>query len=881
MSQMDNLSTKNITKLKDYKHFPFLIPSIELNILIEDFHVDIKSSMQILPDQDNSLNLILKGKDINLISIFINKKKLSYSEYDLENDKLTLKKIPQNSFILEIFSRIYPHKNTSLEGMYVSDGILLTQCEAEGFRRICFHPDRPDILSKYRVTIEADKAKFPILLSNGNFIDSGEIKEVKANRHIVIWEDPHPKPSYLFALVAGNLKENNSRFITRSGREILIRLHVEPGDEKYTNHAIESLKRAMKWDEDVYGLEYDLDQFNIVAVRHFNMGAMENKSLNIFNSKLILADSATATDEELERIESVVAHEYFHNWTGNRITCRDWFQLSLKEGLTVFRDQCFTADTHSSALKRIEDVSFLRNTQFKEDSGPTAHPVKPSSYLSIDNFYTTTIYEKGAELVRMLQTLLGHLRFRSGFQAYIRKFDGSFATTEDFLNTLTLSSIGTKEDLNFDPDQFSRWYSQAGTPHVSIRREWQPQNEKLIIEFKQKIPDTPGEKNKKPLVIPILTSFLDRNKKSKKEELIVLSKFHEKISFALKDSSENKPIPSFFRTFSAPVVWETDFSEQEYLYLFRFEDDPFSKWEAGQILMRKALLYRLNGEISNSLEDNLIYILKQNIEQEYEYSELLVAKLLSVPGIAELEAYQEEIDPILLFNTRNEFISNLGRKLSDSLKEIISRSKNDLEKEWPLGQSARRNTGIALNLLSRAGDDSAKKYALKNVNNKSMTLARYSLLALHPIECEERAMAMDIFYQRWKDRPVILDSWFSLLASMPSKNALEKVEKLLLHSKFDIKAPNTIRAILGGFSTNIPAFHSLDCSGYEFICDQLIELDSRNPITASRLAKIFIPWEKYTYPYNENMLKAIQRLANNNLSSNTREVVNLINNKIN
>ncbi|HJO77680.1 MAG TPA: M1 family aminopeptidase, partial [Prochlorococcaceae cyanobacterium Fu_MAG_134] len=388
--------------------------------------------------------------------------------------------------------QINPFSNTSLEGLYTSEHMLTSQCEAEGFRRICFHPDRPDVLSRYLVRIEADRALYPVLLSNGNLITTSPLVKDPL-RHQAIWEDPYPKPAYLFALVAGALQEVQSQFKTASGRSVLLRLHVEKGDEPYTSHALASLKKAMAWDEKVYGLEYDLDEYNIVAVRHFNMGAMENKSLNIFNSKLVLADAESTTDGELERIESVVAHEYFHNWTGNRITCRDWFQLSLKEGLTVFRDQSFTADLHSAALKRIEDVSMLRNTQFREDSGPTAHPVKPSEYKAIDNFYTTTIYEKGAELIRMLHTLIGQKRFMAGMELYVQRFDGTAATTEDFIQSIAEGACSNGEKLGFDLDQFERWYHQAGTPQVSVKRHWDSQAGTLTLEVRQFTPPTPGQ----------------------------------------------------------------------------------------------------------------------------------------------------------------------------------------------------------------------------------------------------------------------------------------------------------------------------------------------------------------------------------------------------
>ena len=449
-------SLQTSVHLEDYRPFPFKIPRIELNFDIQKQDVLVKADLHFEPVLQSSEPLRLQGVDLDLILIALDGQSLAPNAYSLNAAGLEIHAPPKQAFTLTTVCKLDPAANGSLEGLYSSGGMLTTQCEAEGFRRITFHPDRPDILSCFRVRIEADREQYPVLLSNGNATDDGPFLQ-SADRHAVVWEDPFPKPSYLFAMVAGDLREIRDTYTTASGRDVTLRLHVEAGDEPYTIHAMESLKRSMAWDEEVYGLEYDLDEFNTVAVRHFNMGAMENKSLNIFNSKLVLADAETATDAELERIESVVAHEYFHNWSGNRITCRDWFQLSLKEGLTVFRDQCFTADLHSSALKRIEDASMLRNTQFREDSGPTAHPVKPDAYQAIDNFYTTTIYEKGAELIRMLRTLLGEEGFMRGMRLYFQRHDGEAATTEDFVAAIVVGATEDGTPPDFQPDQFKRW----------------------------------------------------------------------------------------------------------------------------------------------------------------------------------------------------------------------------------------------------------------------------------------------------------------------------------------------------------------------------------------------------------------------------------------
>ena len=485
------MATGSTVRLADYQPYPFKVVTVHLDVDVQEQVVQITSTMAVEPRvaSSPSTSMQLRGQGLDLISISIDGQPLDAERFHLDEQGLEVHHPPARAFELTTVCRLDPYSNASLEGLYASGGMLTTQCEAEGFRRITFHPDRPDVLSRYRVRIEADRERYPVLLSNGNLIRSG-VLDADTSRHEVVWDDPFPKPSYLFALVAGDLREVRDHFTTASGRDVALRLHVEPGDEPYTAHAMASLKRSMAWDEQVYGLEYDLEEFNTVAVRHFNMGAMENKSLNIFNSKLVLADAETATDGELERIESVVAHEYFHNWSGNRITCRDWFQLSLKEGLTVFRDQCFTADLHSPALKRIEDAAMLRNTQFREDAGPTAHPVKPDAYQAIDNFYTTTIYEKGAELIRMLQTLLGKDRFMRGMALYFQRHDGEAATTNDFVAAIVEGAAQDGQPLGFDPDQFEGWYLQAGTPRVEVKREWDAGRGRLTLTFRQNTPPT-------------------------------------------------------------------------------------------------------------------------------------------------------------------------------------------------------------------------------------------------------------------------------------------------------------------------------------------------------------------------------------------------------
>ncbi len=867
------MNNQKPVKLSEYKKYDYLIHQIELDFNISEDNIVVTNNMIIEPITNEIKPLTLHGVDLNLMSVYLNEKILQPHTYLVSDESLTILHSCLKPFSLRIKNKINPYVNTSLEGLYHSDGMLVTQCEAEGFRRITYHPDRPDILSKFRVRIEADLKGYPVLLSNGNLLKNN-ILASDCSRHEAIWEDPYPKPSYLFALVAGKLNEVNDEFIRRSGEKVSLRLHVEHGDEKYTHHAIESLKKAMTWDEQVYGLQYDLDEYNIVAVRHFNMGAMENKSLNIFNSKLILADKTTATDDELERIESVVAHEYFHNWTGNRITCRDWFQLSLKEGLTVFRDQSFTEDLHSKPVKRVQDVSMLRNLQFREDSGPTSHAVKPIEYYSIDNFYTTTIYEKGAELIRMLQTILGKERFMKGISLYFERFDGLAATTEDFLKAISDGSFDNGAILDFS--KFNQWYFQPGTPKVLVSRDWNAQDGKLIIRFQQEAPQTSSPKNIDPLVIPIKLAVINSKGRLGKEHLFLLDKVEDYFVLEGLSKSQIAPTLSIFRGFSAPVKWDLDLSIQELFLLYKYDDDHFSRWDAGQFLMRKCLLERASDAPNIELEEQLVGSFSFLIERLADVDLSILSTLLTLPGLSELELCQKQSDPISLFEAKMYFESFLGERLSSLLHKLLAKTQASCLDEWPNGQAARKMTGLAWRFLAVAGDNQIRTEALQAVEGNSMTLARYALHALHPIDCSERDNALKAFYERWKSRPLILDTWFSLEASKPRENALQQVEQLLTHSLFDPVAPNAIRAVLGGFASNTKAFHAQNGNGYKFMVNQILEVDRRNPITASRLVKVFSRWKTLVPQNSKAMSKALKILTKSELSVNTREIVNSI-----
>ena len=858
-------------RLADYTAWAFQLPTIQLDVDVQDSFVLVKTRMDLVP-QGGRQPLRLRGVELELLDVAVDGRELQPSEFRHADGWLTIEQPPEQAFVLETSCRIDPYNNSSLEGLYASGGLLSTQCEAEGFRRITFHPDRPDVLSRWTVRIEASRASCPVLLSNGNAIAEEELGD---GRHAVTWEDPFPKPSYLFALVAGELREIRDQFTTASGRVVTLRLHVEEGDEPYTAHAMESLKRSMAWDEQVYQLEYDLDEYNIVAVRHFNMGAMENKSLNIFNSKLVLADAETATDAELERIESVIAHEYFHNWSGNRITCRDWFQLSLKEGLTVFRDQSFTADLHSAAVKRIEDVAMLRNTQFREDAGPTAHPVKPAEYQAIDNFYTTTIYEKGAELIRMLHTLLGQERFMRGMATYVSRFDGTAATTEDFVQSIVDGAAEDGQPLGFDPERFKRWYHQAGTPELTVQRHWDAATGQLTLELLQSTSPTPGQDQKQPLVLPIAVALVGEQGRIGDEQLLVMQEEQATLTLQAEPGSD-APALSLLRRFSAPVNVQLEQSLQESLHLLAHDDDPFSRWDAGQRLARQVLLARADGQPDAAVEAALIEALRQRLSAYDGAGGQDLAVLLALPGTAELEALQNPVDPLALYSAQRNWIAELGRQLSDPLHKLLEVCRGDWSQAWPAGQGARSLTGLAWSWLAAAGDADARQQALAAVSGPSMTLARAALRALQPLDAVERDQALDLFYQRWQEKPVILDAWFALEASAPRQDGLQRVQALLDHPRFDPLAPNSLRAVLGGFTANVPVFHAIDGSGYRFMADQIAAVDARNPITASRMAKVFSRFKSYGMERQRVMVEAIERLAEAPLSANTAEVVQLL-----
>ena len=941
-------------RLADYRPAPYLLERTDLTVCLQERQALVQARLAFAPNpaaegadgRTPARPLELAGVELELRHLAIDGVPLDPAAYRLSPQGLHLDSPPERPFVLSSTVEIDPWANTALEGLYASGGMVTTQCEAEGFRRITFHPDRPDLLSRFRVRIEADRERFPVLLSNGNCLESGPLAE-QPGRHYAVWDDPFPKPSYLFALVAGRLEEVRGSFTTAGGRPVRLRLWVEPGDEPYTAHALACLQRAMRWDEQRYGLQYDLDEYNIVAVRHFNMGAMENKSLNIFNSKLVLADRQSATDDELERVESVIAHEYFHNWTGNRITCRDWFQLSLKEGLTVFRDQCFSADQHGHALTRIENVAVLRNSQFREDGGPTAHPVQPDAYEAIDNFYTTTIYEKGAEVIRALHTLLGEAVFQRGMALYVRRHDGTAATCDDFLAAMREAAEAHWAEQGFDgrigppPFDFAafrRWYHQAGTPLLQVQRHWDGAAGSLTLTVRQHTPPTPGQPHKQPLVIPLALGLLDQagdplplrlagegpgvegeathrgpaphlpllpRDWGEGTRLVVVDQPEQQLRFEGLPRQAHPPSLSLLRHFSAPVKVEMGRPTSELVHLLACDSDPFARWDAGQILLRELVLARATPESqardavaggaggagasrdgsplraagsgpgdppAAALEEELIDAFGR-ILADPSLSEASRAVLLALPGLAELEEACEQPDPPALFGALMALRRRFGLALATPLQQALERCMPQWSLPWPEGNGDRRLTGLIWSWRVAAGDGAAIAAARAAVEGSSMTLARAGLQALqcHAIPAREEAMAA--FHDRWRERPVVLDAWFTLEASAPFPDGLERVARLLEHPLYDPAAPNSVRAVLGGLARNVPVFHAGDGSGYRFLAERIAELDGRNPITASRLAKVFSRWQSYGPQRQQQMRQALSWLEAAPLSPNSREVV--------
>lgn len=847
--------------LKDYKLSTFTATTVHLNFDLFDDHALVTNHMQLQRQEMGELRLY--GDELELISIHLNGQLLSPNAYRLEGHDLIISQCP-DELALTIVTRIRPQDNTKLSGLYRSHQLFCTQCEAQGFRRMTFFLDRPDVLATYTTRISADKTHYPVLLSNGNLTNSGETGD---GRHWVEWHDPFKKPAYLFALVAGNLACVSDEFITCSGKKVDLHIYVEPGNEDKCAHAMESVKKAMRWDEEEYGREYDLSIFMIVAVSDFNMGAMENKGLNIFNSKYILARPDTATDQDYADIEGVVGHEYFHNWTGNRVTCRDWFQLSLKEGLTVFRDQEFSRDMNSRDVCRIMDVKMLRNTQFPEDAGSMAHPVRPTSYQEINNFYTATVYNKGAEVIRMQQTLLGKAGFRRGMDLYFQRYDGQAVTIDDFVKVM--------EDANsVDLTQFKHWYSQAGTPRVTVQSHYS--DHCLLLSFIQSCPPTPECQEKKPFHIPIRVALFDANGKPLPVEHKVLELREKEQTFRFEGLSE-KPLVSLLRDFSAPVILERQMSQDELLALLRFETDGFAKWDAAQNLALSCLKScYLSPRSEWSIPDALIDAYR-HVLTDTSLDAALRADLLAPPGFEDIAVTLSAIDVTRVEDARDFFRIALGQALFPELRAsyLLLWSQEDHAMNGP-AYSRRKLRNVCLRLMMKANEEETLALCQQQfITARTMTDQITGLALL--VNCSQTQVnqqAIDSFYQQWQKDDLVLDKWFSLQAGSDLPGTLERVKKLMSHPAFNMKNPNKVRALVGAFTQSNPRyFHATDGSGYEFLTDVLIKMDKINPQIAARLATPFTRWQRLNEPRQLLIQKQLKRLVTLDLSPDLRELV--------
>jgi len=818
--------------------------------------------------------LRLDGEVQELLSVTLDGRKLMPPAYQLDAAGLTLE-VPRGSFVLEIESANEPVKNTALEGLYVTGETLCTQCEAEGFRRITYFADRPDVLAQYRVHITADAKRFPVLLSNGNKVASGTLPD---GRHWVEWHDPFPKPCYLFALVAGDLKRVEDRFVTRSGREVALHLYVEAGHEPRALYAMEALKRAMKWDEDTYGLEYDLDIFQIVAVSEFNMGAMENKGLNIFNARFILADPETATDQDYAAIEAVIAHEYFHNWTGNRVTCRDWFQLSLKEGLTVFRDQQFSSAMRSAAVERINDVRTLRSVQFAEDEGPLAHPVRPESYLEINNFYTATVYEKGAEVIRMLETVIGVDAFRRGMTIYLTKNDGKAATVDDFVAAM-------EEASGRDLTQFRLWYSQAGTPQVSVHAT-KGADGGLTLTLRQRTEPTPGQPEKSPLHIPLVLGLVGADGRNVPVRLAgepaAAAKPARVLDFTAAEQSfrlagvDAKTVPSLFRGFSAPCKIVQGLSDEDHAFLLGHDSDPFNRWDAGQQFATKLILSLVARKADMRGIDTLTAAYARTLADD-SLDPAFIALAISLPSERDLAHAMPVVDVEGIHRARAELVERRPRGLRKPLLDAYERLAVNAPyapTAEQAGMRALRNA--ALRYLVRTGEPIMLALAEKQFDGAdNMTDSIAALSILSDFDLPARNQVFERFFLRWQRNALVMDKWLSLQALSSLADTLDTVQRLMQHPVFSLKSPNKVRALVGAFAHgNQLRFHTADGAGYKLVADTVLALDPLNPQAASRLVSAFESWRRFDPGRQVLIQTELKRIAKTRtLSPNLTEMV--------
>ena len=891
-------ASPHVVHLRDYTPPAFRISTVALDVHVAQGEARVRARLAIARNpaaNSPDAPLVLDGGELELLEVRLDGNVLAAGRYEADASRLAIAEVPE-SFTLETVVRFDPWKNTKLEGLYAAASGLVTQCEAQGFRRITYFLDRPDVMATYRVTICADKAKFPRLLANGNLVSSGDgapgdwfVAGTGPERHWARWEDPFPKPSYLFAMVAANLELLEDRFTTKSGKNALLQIYVEPGKLDQAGFAMQALKKCMRWDEDVFGLELDLERFMIVAVSDFNAGAMENKGLNIFNTKYILARADTAADYDYFAVDKVVAHEYFHNWTGNRVTCRDWFQLSLKEGLTVYRDQEYSADEYSRPVVRIQEVRDLRNRQFPEDAGPMAHPVRPESYEEINNFYTSTVYDKGAEVVRMYATMLGKEGFRKGMDLYFQRHDGQAVTCDDFRAAMA--------DANgADLSQFSRWYSQAGTPLVEVRGEYDANNETYRLHVKQSCLPTPGQPDKQPFVIPFAVGLVDldgrdlaintasgslfkaapRSADSGRTAVLALTQAEQ--TFEFRQVPEN-PVPSLLRGFSAPVRVRYEYTDTELTHLMAYDSDAFNRWEAGQALAMRILLAGAEDvragremEIPSAFVEAMGRILTDGSKDP-----AFAAEALQLPSEGYLAECMEVADPDAIHVARIRVIREIAKRYRTRFEGAFRHftvSGPYSPDAAAAGRRALRN--VALGYVSAIDDATSRALAFLELRRaENMTDAMAALGCLVDSAGAERERALSMFYDKWKNEALVVDKWFRVQAGSWLPGTLDRVKALTKHPAFDLRNPNRARSLLHAFAMENPLhFHAADGSGYRWIAGQVVELDRLNPQVASRLARTFDRWKKYDAGRQAHARAALESIRSaTGLSGNVGEVV--------
>jgi aminopeptidase N len=870
--------TAQVVRLEDYRPSDFLIDRVELDFRLHPTATTVTTTLHMRPNPVGRADapLVLDGDEVSLKSIVLEGRTLDAAEFEASSQALTISQPPRQPFTLTVETEINPTANTKLMGLYRSSGNYCTQCEAEGFRRITYFLDRPDVLAVYTTRIEADREEAPVLLGNGNPVESGSVEGT--NRHYAVWHDPHPKPSYLFALVGGRLGRVCKSFTTMSGREVELAIYVEPGKEDRADYALDALERSMVWDEKVYGREYDLDVFNIVAVSDFNMGAMENKGLNIFNDKYVLASPETATDMDYANIEAIIAHEYFHNWSGNRVTCRDWFQLCLKEGLTVFRDQEFSSDERSRPVHRIAEVKTLRARQFLEDSSPLSHPVRPSQYREINNFYTATVYEKGAEIVRMLKTFIGDADFRRGMDLYYDRCDGTAATVEDFLKAF---ADVTGRDLS----HFSRWYAQSGTPRVSVQGHYDEAAQTYHLDFKQETPPTPGQPTKEPMVIPIVLGLVSENgqpldascDRVNERGVFVLDKAQDSITFT---GVTSRPVPSLFRGFSAPVKVSLDFSSEDLLVLLRHDTDAFNRWQAAQSVAMRILVALSTGKAVTDEETNAFSsAFRSFMETDALNDPAFAALVLTLPSEADIaQEIGKNVDPDAIHRARKAMRRHIGQACFDVLQRFYN-SLSTSESYSPDAASAGRRSlrNAALDLLAAAdpaGGETRASGQFENASNMTDRLAALGVLMTLPGDVREKAIAR--FEEVYRDEPLVLDKWFTLQAAIPEDSTLDRVKRLMTHHAFSLNNPNRVRSLIGSFAMlNQVQFNRIDGTGYALLASIVLRADELNPQLAARLLTAFSSWRMMEPTRRAHAKQALLSIAQKpNLSRDVGDIVN-------